>query len=316
MDLCKLTETLWKKYLSPDPADQIGILEYLDPNCVIIGTGAHEFYTDLAGFTQAIQNEMEERKNVSFQCRNFQCEEHRLSPDTSLVYGTLHIWWESEDGQICINMDSRFSIVFRKSEESWKCVHIHQSLPNQDQLPGEYYPKKLSEQLKEAREKVCEMTILAQNDSLTGLMNFHTFESRWKSWNRDHSWLFLLDLDDFKNINDCFGHVTGNHVLRKVARILAGSVRSHDIACRMGGDEFMLLCGGLKDEESARHVAERILKSMESGQNDLECWPGISIGGTPITAGEPLEAAMSRADKALYFIKKAEKNGYYFYKEI
>ncbi len=313
MDLCELTEILWKKYISPDPADQASVLEYLAPDCVIIGTGAHEFYTELPAFAQAIQNEITERENVVFQCRGFQCEERPLTPDISLVYGTLHIWWESEDGQVCINMNSRFSIIFRKIDGSWKCVHIHQSLPNQDQLPGEYFPKKLSEQLKEAKEKVCEMTLLAQNDSLTGLTNFHTFESLWKSWDREDTWLFLLDLDDFKNINDCFGHVTGNHVLKRVAHILAGSVRSHDIACRMGGDEFMLLCSGLKDEESARHLADRILKNMKSSQNDLECWPGISIGGTPVVRGEGLESAMTRADEALYFIKKAQKNSYHFY---
>lgn len=312
MDFCKLTEKLWKMYLSPDPADHAVLLEHLDPGCVIIGTGAHEFYMDAAAFADALQKETSKRQDVFFQFRDFWCQEQQPAPELCIVYGRIHIWWESEDRQICIDMDSRFSVTFRKTGDNWKCVHIHQSLPDRDQMDGEYYPLKLSEQLRLAQEKVSEMTILAQRDSLTGLMNFHTLENRWKSWKEEHNWLFILDLDDFKKINDTYGHVAGNHVLRRVASILSSSVRSHDAACRMGGDEFILLCSGLKTEESARHLADRILASMASGQEDLECWTGISIGATPIQIGEPLEAAMIRADRALYNIKQSEKNSFSF----
>lgn len=75
-----------------------------------------------------------------------------LEPDSCLVYGKLHLWWESEDKSTYINMDSRFTFLYHKIKGSWKIVHIHQSMPNKEQSDGEYYPKTLLEKVQELQE--------------------------------------------------------------------------------------------------------------------------------------------------------------------
>ena len=121
-----------------------------------------------------------------------------------------------------------------------------------------------------------------------------------------------MDVDDFKEVNDTCGHIAGNQVLKNTAEILRVSVRSKDVVCRMGGDEFILLCSDLSGEREVCGLAERLLRNMSGGRKAQEggCRPTVSIGITRIREGEELEAAMERADQALYRVKKEGKNDY------
>ena len=310
MDFCKVTEELWRVYLTAGRKENREALGILAPDCVIIGTGKHEFYTNMEDFALALGEEISERQDISFQIKDFWCEQKELGPDACFVYGGIHIWWESEDQKIHIDMDSRFSLIFRQTDEGWKVVHLHQSLPNKEQMDGEFYPKTLTEQVKLAQKTAEEMAWLAQRDSLTGLINYTTLEGKWPAWSENGGWLFILDLDDFKKTNDTYGHVTGNHVLKEMARILLSNIRSGDIACRMGGDEFLLLCDSLSDETDASHLAARILETVKAADPGDGSWAGVSLGGTAVLPGETLESAINRADKALYSVKNTTKNGY------
>ena len=310
MDLIKMTEDIWKTYFFGGEQSNFQLLDILDPDCVIIGTGKHEFYKNVKEFTQALAIEMKERKNIQFQVKNFWCEKKEISPDVCLVYGGLYIWWESEDKRIYINMDSRFSFLYRMEGQAWKLVHIHQSLPNMEQLDGEYFPKTLFKQMEKSQEKIAILTDLAQKDSLTGLINYRTFQEMYRSMEKDKTWLFVLDLDDFKDINDSFGHMAGNDVLQKMADILTSAVRSQDIVCRMGGDEFVLLCSNLHNDNAAEELMKRLLKSVDQRGEMEEVWTGMSIGGTLVRDGEILEDAFRRADSALYAAKTDGKNRY------
>ena len=120
-------------------------------------------------------DEVKERENIAFSFKDFWCEEKRLSEDVCLVYGKLYLWWESEDRKVRIDMDSRFSILYRRREDGWKIVHVHQSLPNPEQMEGEYYPKTLTEQVKEVTNLADQMRRLAQKDGLTGVINYRAF---------------------------------------------------------------------------------------------------------------------------------------------
>lgn len=314
MDFRRWTEELWRTYLTGGEEEVARAFEALDPDCVIIGTGAHEFYVGRQDFLPALQGEVTERENISFQFQNFWCDQREIADDTVLVYGGIHIWWTSKDRQpaVTINMDSRFSIVFRKKAEGWRIVHIHQSIPFRDQMDGEYYPKTLLEQVQEVQNIANEMTELAQRDSLTGAYNYMALDRLWKSWKRENSWIFVLDIDNFKTINDTCGHMAGNRVLQQVSRILQDSVRNHDVVFRMGGDEFLLLCKDLKGEESARGLAQRILNRIREGAlEDMgDMWATVSMGFTAVRENESMEKAVDRADQALYQVKRGKKGGY------
>ena len=97
-------------------------------------------------------------------------------------------------------------------------------------------------------------------------------------------------------------------MLKKLSRLLATTLRSDDLVGRMGGDEFILLCGGLGSEENACHLAQRLLRQVTEAGKDCDAWTSISMGITPVREGESLESAFKRADTALYDAKKAGKN--------
>ena len=312
MDFCRETEKLWKLYFSTDPAQKRTIKDILDPECVVIGTGADEVYSQLSEFLPAMEREFAER--VEFRFKNFWCKEKRLNENTCLTYGGIYIWWESHDHKVFIDMDSRFTILYRQSQGQWKVVHIHHSLPNAEQMEGEFYPKTLATQVQKAQNEADKMRVLAQRDGLTGLYNYRALEKQWGQWNAPGLWFFLLDIDDFKQVNDTYGHVAGNEALKQVARVLENTVREGDRVYRLGGDEFGMLCAGIGSEQEAGWLLERLLRKLDAAGAQQAFWTGVSIGATAVCPGEGIERALSRADQALYERKRTAKNGYRFYR--
>ena len=310
MDFCGITQALWKSYFSLDRGEFESIFEWLDENCSIIGTGKHEFYLDRASFHQALMQEAEQREAVAFQFKDLWCRQRRLSQDACLVYGGLDIWWEKEDKTVYIDMSSRYSILYQRIGGIWKVVHIHQSVPNVEQAPGEYYPKRLSDQVESARRLALRMEDLALRDGLTQLYNYRGLEKMWSTWDEAESWIFVADLDDFKSINDTYGHLAGNHVLKRISGRLRKTMRSGDVVCRMGGDEFVLLCGAVGGRAEAGHLAERIISEVKQEAGELRHPVSLSVGGVPISGGEPRECAVARADAVLYTVKRTTKDGY------
>jgi diguanylate cyclase (GGDEF)-like protein len=113
----------------------------------------------------------------------------------------------------------------------------------------------------------------------------------------------ILDLDNFKRINDSYGHQTGDEVLRKTALRLIHSVRSNDCICRLGGDEFLLLMKDT-DFEAARHTAERVRRNLVESPiptRQGEVSISTSVGYTVHSGDEDIsvEDLIERADKAL-----------------
>ncbi len=313
MDFCSESKKLWRLYFSTDPACQQRILDMLDPECSVIGTGVDELYYQLSDFLPAMERELDEW--VEFQFKDLWCREQPLGENVCLTYGGIHIWWESPDKKILIDMDSRFTILYRRRGEQWKVMHIHHSVPNKEQMEGEFYPKTLLVQVEEARSEADQLRVLAHRDALTELYNYRSLEQHWRQWDAPGSWFFLLDIDDFKRVNDMCGHMMGNEVLKQVARVMEDTLRAGDKAYRLGGDEFGLLCSGIGSEDEAKCLAKRLLRNLNSATANQVFWTGVSIGGTAVRLGEPLERALNRADKALCDCKRAAKNGYQFYGE-
>ena len=307
MDFNLFTQQMWQTYFADvDKDGKHPIQKWTDPTCTIIGTGKHEIYQTAQEFQSAMYKEFAERNHIQFQFRDFWCEPVLLSEDFCLVYGEIYIYWEGEDRETTIDMDSRFSMVYRRREDGWKIIHIHHSLPNIEQTDGEYYPKTLLNQFNEKLEKMEYLQTLAERDGLTGLINYRTFQERYKQYvdTTSSCWIFIIDVDKFKEVNDTFGHMSGNHVLKKMATTLKNIVRSSDIVCRMGGDEFILLCGGFETEEQAHAFAQRIKSAIAEAGKDERAWAGISVGKASVSAANELEQVIETADVDLYQDKK------------
>lgn len=150
-------------------------------------------------------------------------------------------------------------------------------------------------------------------DKLTLLYNRHFFDTELKRkvWlSRKEGIpvsLIVIDIDFFKKINDTFGHIKGDEVLHRVARIIKDQIRENDIAFRFGGEEFIVLLTGTSKEE-AKNVAERIRKAVEATDFGIGRRVTVSCGVAEYSPGETFEQFIERADKALYKAKNAGRN--------
>src|SRR5919201_1420179 len=122
----------------------------------------------------------------------------------------------------------------------------------------------------------------AQTDSLTGLYNHRAFHDRLRqelqraSRSHDSVALLMLDIDDFKRVNDVYGHGTGDEVLRSLAATLRGAVRGSDVVCRLGGEEFGVILPGC-DEALALASAERVKEALSTFEGEAAGSITISV---------------------------------------
>jgi diguanylate cyclase (GGDEF)-like protein/PAS domain S-box-containing protein len=151
---------------------------------------------------------------------------------------------------------------------------------------------------------------MADHDALTGLLNRRRFEeelSRHIAHGRRYGMdgaLLMLDLDDFKRVNDNFGHRAGDYVLISVAMTLLLRLRESDVVARFGGDEFAVLMpvGGIEEAtELADDLAAAIAADVPTPAGPLSASVGIALFGD-LTTGDEI---LSRADDAMYAQKRA-----------
>jgi diguanylate cyclase (GGDEF)-like protein/PAS domain S-box-containing protein len=174
------------------------------------------------------------------------------------------------------------------------------------------------------KERETRIQHLADHDALTGLLNRRMFEDRLRqalaNARRSESFvaLMLVDLDEFKMINDSYGHLTGDYVLRTVAKRIHESVRETDTVARLGGDEFVVVLVGQHSTEDAALVAEKMLgaitEPIPAGGRHLEIGASIGISIFPRDGDSP-EALLRHADAAMYRVKDAGKNRFQFYSD-
>ena len=152
----------------------------------------------------------------------------------------------------------------------------------------------------------------AEHDLMTGLYNKTAAESKIAQDlsilnGSSQSVFMLLDTDDFKRINDTFGHLQGDEVITNIAKVLKECAGEFDIAGRLGGDEFCLYLSNVYDmqmaEEKAGFIAKR-LKDIYPPDQDVKCT--MSIGITAVSTPTSYEAVLEQADRAVY---KAKANG-------
>lgn len=308
-DFCGMSRQLWHIYLfHRTPEDFTRLYPLIDPACVVIGTGKHEFYTSGEQLMQALNEECSQTENIEFVLLDEWYQDCAMSPDSHLVYGGFHV----RDGQddAGMDMDVRFSVVYARRGDEWKIVHIHQSVPYKEQAYGEFYPKTLSEKIQETQRLAARMTELANTDPVTGLYNHRAFFEQCEARLQEKTlYLMVLDLDDFKLVNDTFGHLAGDEVLKQVGRLLHEATRRVDVLGRVGGDEFAVLCPGVSSDEIAIRIAQRIIgKINESAGATIGRPVHISIGIAAKQPDDTVRGLFQRADEALYAAKHKGKN--------
>ncbi|BCD61020.1 MULTISPECIES: FIST N-terminal domain-containing protein [unclassified Nitratiruptor] len=157
------------------------------------------------------------------------------------------------------------------------------------------------------REK-SELQSEVQKDGLTGLLNKKSLLNLLQTHlNKKNISLLLIDIDNFKKINDTKGHLFGDEVLKAFAQILIKNSRKSDIVGRFGGEEFVVVYFDL-DEEMAKEKAERIRFEFEALSQRFGYPLSVSIGMTNKRDGDTLPTLLERADEALYFSKRNGKN--------
>lgn len=172
--------------------------------------------------------------------------------------------------------------------------------------------KRLRSQLAEKQHHSLILRELAMVDALTGLYNRRFAEQRLtaevaRSARKGHPLtVVLMDLDDFKHINDTYGHPAGDLVLQEFASALNRVVRSGDLAVRMGGDEFLLILPECNHAQ-LQLVLDR-LGSLEVAWEGRKFPIKYSVGWKEYAPGDQPETMLAAADQALYENKRASKN--------
>jgi len=171
-------------------------------------------------------------------------------------------------------------------------------------------------ELEDEKRHLVELSIV---DEKTGLANYRQFHSKLHDeWLRAERYqnplsLIMLDLDDFKRLNDTLGHPAGDRALREVATLVAGAARATDLAARFGGEEFILLLPQTESSMAAR-VAERVLSAVrqhvflaEDHPTSLTLSAGVATYPSSPSIDSPDDLVKS-ADDAMYRAKASGKN--------
>jgi len=177
--------------------------------------------------------------------------------------------------------------------------------------------RQLSQALADAAQRGSAAHHLAHHDVLTGLPNrlllMERLQDSISAAFQGHGQVALLfiDLDHFKHVNDRLGHVVGDKLLTIVASRILAAIRADDIACRYGGDEFVVLMSNIRDAALVASIADKIRERIDGcyGIDDNEVRVSASIGFAVYpTHGDHCDALLSHADASMYRSKAARRD--------
>ncbi|WP_024671453.1 sensor domain-containing diguanylate cyclase [Pseudomonas tremae] len=159
-----------------------------------------------------------------------------------------------------------------------------------------------------------ELRELSVTDVLTGAYNRRYFQDRMQAELKrvdrhgGHLSIIMLDIDHFKRINDRFGHAAGDQVLKAISEKISHRLRSDDVFCRLGGEEFMVVCPGTRGAQAyqlALSLREELRNQVIEGVDHVVT---ASFGIASLRAGEGIDAMLLRADSGVYAAKQAGRD--------
>ncbi len=249
------------------------------------------------------------------------------------LYPSLTPWYESinEEDIALVEQDFAFppdSTITREyrikrldnGDDRWIRDKIY---PIHDERGNIYRIARVSQDITEQKQTEEKLIYLAYHDSLTGLPNRKSFYNQLERSlhiaNRSKldkfRGLLFIDLDNFKDVNDSLGHVTGDRLLQEATTRLKECIRSSDELFRLAGDEFTIILNHLTNETDAAYVGEKIIQSLGKpfilGGHEFSLGTSIGISVFPRDGTDPNQL-ISNADNALYEAKK-DRNTFRFY---
>lgn len=286
-----------------------------------------EFYSGIGMGEQGVVQSKEEALLVLR-------DSFRLAEGTTITFDVqgFTIKWLGEDAAIAfgevvvINAPAKGkpqrsglmqTIGARRSSGRWRIAFTHASPVLLTKESIEAFPVRFLDEAYSALRTDLLEKALPQCDALTGILNREGLGRRATELMRDYNpkhntVLFMLDLDNFKQINDRMGHQIGDTVLKQVAQTLHSTFRDGDAIARVGGDEFMVLLSGDFSVKFLERKANVLLKTMRLQVTDQQQMPvSVSIGIAYGRARTTFEKLYRVADAALYAAKQAGKSRYY-----
>lgn len=205
-----------------------------------------------------------------------------------------------------------YEIRLKSSEQEyrWYAVHVI-ALYMKKRIPGQLILKVTD--ITESKKEVLGLLKKNEQDVLTGLLNREAFCKKVQKCLEEEKrgYLLVVDLDHFKQVNDRYGHQTGDELLKMTAECMRRCFRSEDYLGRFGGDEFLAFMAGAAAKEAAAGRAELLVKLISEirieQQPDLKI--SCSIGVAQYTGGS-YKAFMEKADKAMYTAKENGRNSW------
>ncbi len=170
----------------------------------------------------------------------------------------------------------------------------------------------LKEEIDLKQKTVKNLNLISATDPLTGLFNRRFFDSYLSGKIGEYNpgenlWLVMLDIDFFKKVNDELGHSCGDTVLKEMSALIKGLIRTGDVLCRWGGEEFAIIVSGM-DTIRIRFFTERIRESIESYKFSAGRKITSSFGVAAYVSGESAGDFIHRTDIALYGAKNSGRN--------
>lgn len=192
-----------------------------------------------------------------------------------------------------------------------------ESILDHDSTTGHIIVSHILRDIDDRKQEEIVLRSEAERDMLTGLYNRSTGSRMIDHYlnlpdNADTHALILLDLDNFKTLNDTLGHQRGDQALMDVAKIVSAHFRKDDVICRLGGDEFVIFLRNIK-AELAREKLDALLRKLRLHyeENELSVWIAASAGIVFTSPGDSFETLYRDADQALYQAKRAGKAAFH-----
>jgi diguanylate cyclase (GGDEF)-like protein len=194
--------------------------------------------------------------------------------------------------------------------------HIRQDGPIPEDGASEFrYLARAYNKMYEAFQSSLEhMSFKASHDELTGAYNRAGYDLLLSSMDLENTYMVLFDVDNFKQVNDSFGHEVGDEVLQKVVRVLKNHFRADDYVCRIGGDEFVVFMAHTSELQhdllvfKVNHINADLSDTSKDGLPSISVSVGIAHGSGASSAQDLFE----RTDAAMYQAKQRGKNTYMF----